>query len=153
MAGFQEDDKEQNSFIEMIRGANSLAMNSYRRTKVPAGFPTEIMTRYLNQAKKYRQWIQRTGFPVRTDNLNAAINALIDSILEFRRTGGIFEPARYQGGADPKSAEHLAQFSQFLNQRMNQKPIPGKQWAPFAQYWEEFIEDLQDGFQKWQSQR
>jgi hypothetical protein len=133
----------------MVWGASSIASNTYRRTRPLRGFPTEIMGQTLEKVRKYREWIARTRFPVRLDHLNAAIDALVDAILEFRRTGGVFEPATYHGGADPSSAEHLYQFAHFLHRRINQPLVYGAQWAGFGHEWDAFIEDLQVGLQRW----
>jgi hypothetical protein len=150
----EEDDDMGMDLADQIQSAiGSVAMNSYRRTRVPKGYPSEIMGRYLNQVRGIRDWIQKTRFPVNLENLDLASQALADAILDFRRNGGIFEPASYVGGADPRSAEHLSQFAQFLRQRMNQPKVYGKQWGQFPEYWDAFMEDFSEAAKRWKAEQ
>jgi hypothetical protein len=151
----ESHDPELERVQSMVWGASSIASNSYRRTRPIKGFPTEIMWNVLQKARKYREWIVRTGFPVSTENIDRATQSLTDAILDFRREGGIFEPATRQPSntLDPRNAETLDQFAKAFRQQMNQPLVYGKQWAGFGHYWDLFIQDLHQAFQRWQSER
>lgn len=146
-------DQELEDVNNMVMNVGSVASNSYRRTRTSREFPIEIMMKALKYANGYRDWVKRKNFPVSLDNADAAISALTDAILDWRRTGGVFETAHYHKGADPASAENLEQFALFFHKRIHQPLVYGKQWGEFPHYWDLFIKELHQAFEVWKQQR
>jgi hypothetical protein len=155
------DDDELVAAANMVRGIGSIASNTYRRTRA-LKFPyattgdkslVDYMSRNLKYVRHYREWIKKHDFPVRTNNLDEAISALSDAIINFQQGGGMLDPAHYHKGADPAAAETTEQFAHFLHKRVNQPLVYGKQLAEFGHYWDLFRKDFYQAFMEWKERR
>ena len=146
-----EKNEENEQKLENFRmSLHTFALNSYQRTRPFKDHPQDLMNKWLQRIRTIREWATK-NFPCDLTNLDLAANAMIDAFLEFRKTGGILEPARYEDGADPRSAETLSQFAHFLHKRVNQKKVYGSQFEAFGKYWDAFIEDFEHAYQAWKA--
>jgi Na+/phosphate symporter len=135
------------SLAELRRWAWQIAVGSYKRGyhshKIQ---PTEMMNGWLEKINKLKYYIEKYEIQVPMENLNAAKDALVNAILDFRKNGGILQPATINRGADLKSAEHLQQFHQMMMRNIkavvNGEQTYGKQLAEFGKYWDAFMEDI-----------
>ncbi len=148
------DDPQESRWLELLNLSgtiHSLAANSFLRTRHWKDNPVDVMAKWMKQMYGIKDWLKRTelGERVSTKDLDLAISALGDALLDFRKSGGILEPAKYIGGVDPSVAETLPQFAKFLQKRMVQKPVPGKQLVQFAQHYEDFSQAFDTAYGHW----
>lgn len=135
------------SLAELRRWAFQMAMNSYKRGYFsPKLHPTDMMQDWIKKINNMEYYIEKYEIQVPMENLKAAKDALVNAILDFRKNGGMLEPARINRGADLKSAEHIGQFHKFMMRNVraiaNGEQTYGRQLAEYGKYWDAFMNDI-----------
>lgn len=104
--------------------------------------PVDHLRYFRERLMLHKEWLERSQFPVNQRHLNACLASLTDAMIDLSRHKGPFTPASYHKGADPKSAEHLNQFLQFLHARINQPKVIHPILAQTAENFDDYIADF-----------
>ena len=111
--------------------------------------PLDHLRYWHEKMRMFKDWLNRSGFPVSHKHIDGAISALADAIIDLHNNPeSLFTPASYGKGADPKNAETLQQFSTFLNKRVSQNPIPHRILTRVAEEWDEFMEEFKVAYKR-----
>jgi hypothetical protein len=134
---------------QVFNGLRSLRSNLFQTTRPlkPNSVgnrqtPVDHVRYFKEKMMQHKEWLERSQSPVSQRYLDACMSALTDAMIDLSRHQGPFVPASYHKGADPKAAEHLGQFAQFLHARINQPKVIHPILARASEEFESYIEDF-----------
>lgn len=134
---------------QVFNGLRSLRVNLFQTTRPlkPNSVgnrktPVDHVRYFKEKMMQHKEWLERSQYPVGIRHLDACLAALTDAMIDLSQHQGPFTPASYHKGADPKAAEHLGQFAQFLQSRIRQPVVVHPILARAAEEFDAYLADF-----------